>query len=638
LGINKILTLILLASSTFSQEDNLFNKSIEELLKVDVVSLKEETLVEAPAVLSILTQQDFKNLGAKSLKDILSFIPGVYNLSSSDFRDSAAASIRAQHSSSIDKHILILIDNRPLRESYSSGLNNDIFNGFPIEAIDRVEVIRGPSSVLYGSNAFEGVINIKLKEENTHSRISVAKGELGQNILEAHTSRAYEDSNINISTRFSNITGWKDEVYDDSLKVGTYDQYSQNKNFLLNGNYKNTELTFMATNSKDRTLGGDNSFDALLIDHSRLFANIGHKFTLNEDSSIEVYSTLNTIDTNHEGERHSKANDILGEFIYKHSISENIFFVLGSSISYVTGNNKSTNAQTRNFHDVANNYYTQIDWKILNVLKIQSGVQLHKTKQQTSDISPRVGLVYSLNNNFSIKALYGQAYRAPSGFERSISLRIGSGGLDGNPNLKSEKIETSSLSISYQDQYSFGALTFYSSKQKNSIRVYFDPDLTNEDDFKNSGKSEYEGFELEFQRRFDDLTFYFNSTYQENRDYNNTPNTQKTPNFMFKIGGTYKLNSNISIGLYDQYFSKIKSNETSNELNKPSKDFHDLRLNISYSKELTNHFFSSFYTLLQINNTLEKDSIYQPDVSTSKINTIPHKMGRNIMIKSILSF
>ncbi|EQC47426.1 TonB-dependent siderophore receptor [Bacteriovorax sp. Seq25_V] len=635
--VKRLVPLFVLATATFAKTNDLFDKSLEEILKIDIVSLKEETLIEAPAVLSILTQKDFKNFGARSLKDILSFIPGIYSLTSSDFRDSGSASIRGQHSSSIDKHILILINNRPIRESYSSGLNNDLFNGFPVEVIERVEVVRGPSSVLYGSNAFEGVINIKLKKNISENILSVAKGQFGQNLIEVLTAKNFNDGNLNISARFDNRTDWKDDIYDDSLSYGTYDQDTQNKSFLLDTDYKNTKLTVMLTESKDVTLGGDNSFKSYLIDHRRKFVNLGHKIDLNETSSIEFNSTLNTIDTNHEQERHSKAEDILGEFVYKNQLTDKFFFILGGSISYVSGSNKSDNAETRKFHDVANNYYTQFDIEFSRSLKLQAGAQYHKTEQQPNDLSPRVGLVYRMNENFALKALYGQAYRAPSGFERSISLRIGTGGLDGNPNLKSEKIETSSLSLNYQNMDTIGAVTIYTSKQKNSIRVFFDPTLTNDDDFKNSGKSSYNGIELEFQKKYTLFDFYFNSSYQENKNFSNVKDTQKVPNYMIKFGGNYKFNKEVSIGLYDQYFSKIKS-ESTNKLNPESKAYHDFRLNIDYNKEMKNSFFTNFYILFQINNLFEKDSVYQPDISTSKINTIPHKMGRNFILKATVKF
>ena len=58
------------------------------------------------------------------------------------------------------RHVLLLINGRPVREVQEGGIKTAILQAFPIDAIDRIEVVKGPGSVLYGSEAFAGVINI----------------------------------------------------------------------------------------------------------------------------------------------------------------------------------------------------------------------------------------------------------------------------------------------------------------------------------------------------------------------------------------------------------------------------------------------------------------------------------------------
>jgi outer membrane receptor for ferrienterochelin and colicins len=61
-------------------------------------------------------------------------------------------------------HILLLINGRPTREILEGGVISDVLESFPIDALDHIEVVRGPGSVLYGSNAFSAVVNLITKD------------------------------------------------------------------------------------------------------------------------------------------------------------------------------------------------------------------------------------------------------------------------------------------------------------------------------------------------------------------------------------------------------------------------------------------------------------------------------------------
>ena len=63
-----------------------------------------------------------------------------------------------------NNHTLLLINGRPVRESNSGGWNFPVYMAYPIDMIERIEFVRGPGSVLYGTNAYTGVINVITKE------------------------------------------------------------------------------------------------------------------------------------------------------------------------------------------------------------------------------------------------------------------------------------------------------------------------------------------------------------------------------------------------------------------------------------------------------------------------------------------
>jgi outer membrane cobalamin receptor len=90
------------------------------------------------------------------------------------------ASIRGDLIKQEDNHVLVLINGRPFRDTTFGGINFSICTAFPIQTIERVEVIRGPGSVLYGTNALSGVINIVTKNPDQSTMVaSVLSGSHG---------------------------------------------------------------------------------------------------------------------------------------------------------------------------------------------------------------------------------------------------------------------------------------------------------------------------------------------------------------------------------------------------------------------------------------------------------------------------
>ena len=117
----------------------------------------EQDVKSAPASITILTREELESKQFRSLTDALRNVPGVGVMGG----DKGDISIRGMESS----HVLIMVDGRrqntggiTLKGGVSEGLSNNWIP--PIEAIERIEVVRGPMSTLYGSEAMGGVINI----------------------------------------------------------------------------------------------------------------------------------------------------------------------------------------------------------------------------------------------------------------------------------------------------------------------------------------------------------------------------------------------------------------------------------------------------------------------------------------------
>lgn len=129
----------------------------------DVVVTATRTEVEAdkaPASVSIITRKDMERQNMRTADDALRHEAGVYTRRGRGVQDPAASSTVSMRGLSQAKRTLILVDGIPFNDSYSSGVT---WSSIPVDSIERIEVIRGPGSALYGGNAMGGVINIILR-------------------------------------------------------------------------------------------------------------------------------------------------------------------------------------------------------------------------------------------------------------------------------------------------------------------------------------------------------------------------------------------------------------------------------------------------------------------------------------------
>ena len=139
------------------------NLSMEELMevKVDTVfgaSKHEQKVTEAPSAVSIVTADDIKQQGYRTLADVLRSVRGFYVTSDRGYN---AIGMRGMNiSGDFGGRLLITVDghrlNDPIYDTAASGMDFLL----DVDLIERVEVIRGPGSSLYGNNAFLGVINV----------------------------------------------------------------------------------------------------------------------------------------------------------------------------------------------------------------------------------------------------------------------------------------------------------------------------------------------------------------------------------------------------------------------------------------------------------------------------------------------
>jgi iron complex outermembrane recepter protein len=159
-----------------SGQDELKQLSIEELMRIDVTtaSRREEPLGSTPAAMSVITGDDIRRAGVTTIAEALRLADGVHIARSNN--GTWRISARGFNGATPNK-LLVMIDGRTVYSPLFAGVFWNTLD-YPLEDIERIEVIRGPGTVLWGANAVNGVINIITR----HSRdtqgglVSVSRG------------------------------------------------------------------------------------------------------------------------------------------------------------------------------------------------------------------------------------------------------------------------------------------------------------------------------------------------------------------------------------------------------------------------------------------------------------------------------
>ena len=143
------------------QEQQLKSMSLEQLGNVEVTtaSKQPEEVWKTPAAVSVITSEDIRRSSATTLPELLRMVPGVQV--SRMQSDAWAVGIRG-FASQFSKGLLVMIDGRSVYTPLFEGVYWDV-QDLPLNDIDRIEVIRGPSGAVWGANAVNGVINIITK-------------------------------------------------------------------------------------------------------------------------------------------------------------------------------------------------------------------------------------------------------------------------------------------------------------------------------------------------------------------------------------------------------------------------------------------------------------------------------------------
>ncbi len=563
-------SLLLFSLNAYSTDnESLMSLSLEQLMnvKVETVTKTPEDKKLSPAVISIITAKDIDNYGYETVAEALSHVAGFvdnYNLAQHNF------GVRGINSGvrSGSRNIKVMIDGQPIsfRSTTQNFLGEELI---PMDLIERIEIIKGPVSALYGANAFLGVVNIitrsadTYKESNHQLRLSSRSfSEAGNGYQLSlsggknndETDYVYGISFTNedrqgiklprISPNYNNIDSDINRnttaVSDNNKPMTAYGRFGwdveQNQRLQFSAHYQklDVENPFSDINTLSSFGPSRNAIENYFLSTNydvNLSENINAKLSVayssgnaNNDDKVEIGAEsffmtrrigYHGLDVSAELLLNLRENDTL--LIGFDSKTDNQHLETFTRVDRATRNTSTINPENNiTITDIG--LYAQYLWQINKNWRANFGFRLDNDSIIGQQESARVGIVGTLPHDMVIKLLAGSSFQAPSP-ELLFRKSVEAGDIIGNPDLAAQKANTLELSLSspITDHFNI-TLTLFNTHVDELVS--YQTDFTNL--FATNGaNAETSGIEIETRFLFNNFDAYFNYV---NQDSDRDPN------------------------------------------------------------------------------------------------------------------
>lgn len=631
------LMLCSLSSPGYANEnfDYFAGLSLEELGKLNVktASRFDQPIADAQSVISVIHREQLLAFGAKNVAEALQYLPGFVPISDITYGRRGIA-MRGD-TDILGEHNLLLLDGKPYRLA-STGVhaNQAIFDSFPLDAIERIELIRGPGSVLYGSNAVSSVINIiTRKEQSNQLSTTVQMGSFSTRKLSIHAAHNSEQLHSHITVQHVDTDGWRAQY-----NTGVMD---------FDFNYFNDQLALQAEVS-----AGGLSFRTMLINYNNneprapLFIDNDEVKAQHRYYAVDYEGTLNNQWQLSAHLSHTDAVDSFArardEVTYTEATVkkqlEKLEIIIGGSAEDATL--KTSNNSINDYERQRFSVYGQTSYQWNDTIRAFLGAQWNKVDGRNSKTVPRGGIVYKSTDHSGLKLLYSEAFRSPTASETDAFVPPF---FFGNDQIESETVKTVDLQwYHYQADNHFTATAFYS-RYSDLIRITevtflpgMPPVVDEPGTVVQSGDRKTRGLEFEYERQLMDTgNIIASATWQQNEDREGNTDESLAPRWTLKTGYEHRFANTVSVALFNTHISSFKGGRM--PANNPAPDSYDLlSLNIRVPLEHWSGIKSSELSIYGYN--LLDEEIWQPELVVSAPNTIPVSEGRSAFVSIKLNW
>lgn len=477
------LVLLLLANMGLVLQQRVFSEEVppkRELLAfmeipVVVTTAKTELpLTKSPSTVTVITAEDIRRSGATNIPDLLRMVPGldIATVTAAD----TSVSIRGK-TRIVSNQTLVLIDGRTV---YFDFYGVTLWPTLPItlEEIKQIEVVRGPGSVLWGANAYSGVINIitKSPEELKGTHLSLTGGNFCTSVNQFIHADIKDKIGYKISFGSDHTNYWERDRQDKkAIDFTKFDglfkyKFDDETNILFSGGHSDGKADLFADIVFRRTsMDAKSSYLKFIFERSDFSVQFFHNF--GRMSGISEYA----------GNLYAFFKYRTNDLELKHALNWTDVNTLIWGVNARYNTIKSPNIPKRHNQHLYG-IYIQNEYKPQDNFSLFLGARFDRHPLVKDPISPRLSIVYALQKNHIFRFSAATAFRTPAFLESygDVSFAFPTGLLPpfhlasirflGNKDLKSESI--TSFELGYQtclfDRLK-GNLTIFYNKLKNQI-------------------------------------------------------------------------------------------------------------------------------------------------------------------------
>ena len=617
--------------------DELFELDLAHLQQITIVTASrfEQDIINSPSVVTVITREDILRYGGNSLIDVLQHFPGFVPVGDKSF--GIHGTMFRGDTNSSGEHILTLLDGQPYRSMQTAqDSTGTLYRSFPLAAVERIELIHGPGSVIYGTNAVTGVVNVITRknedldeEKKSLAEVNLQVGSWDSNKQTMHLGVNHNAWSATVTAENYNTDGWP--ITDDNtvMPPGTPFNSVWVHRQSLHANIENKGFhlrSFLVEYESVYPEFGGNAADT-----NQRYWNIGYQ---GEKNDWNYAIDLSLLDVNNTLIGDEKDQNQTFEASAETQLDEALHMLLGISASHADNRADNLNVDFQQSRYAA---YTQFDYKFTAQWAGIAGAQWNKIEGKDDDIAPRMGLIYHQNDYQGVKVLYNEAYRSPTASETDVLFYIFTPApvliVSGNPDLQPETVKTLDIQwFSYGKQQQFSISGFYS---RYYDRVYQLPlgalfpgsPIT----YLNGETLDIWGLEFESKWQIDRSNrLELNGTWQQNKTESGEYGTTLAPTWTANLAYSYRFENGAVMSVVDHHVSPFGENGSTTTTPNPGSSSYDLvsvnmRVPLAILFEQQSRLKADVILLVQ--NALDQD-IWQPETAVNTTNTFQVQYGR----------
>ncbi|MGR8931125.1 MAG: TonB-dependent receptor plug domain-containing protein [Gammaproteobacteria bacterium] len=518
-----------LASDVALSQEDLTDLPLEDLLKVEIISSRlPQKSSEAPSSISVLTAEDIRSFGWRSLAEALNAIRGLFV---SNDRNYSYLGVRGfRHPNDYNSRVLLMVDGQRMNENIFDGAYIGQTFLLDIGLIERIEFIPGTGSSIYGANAVLGLINVITKTGKAINGTQVA-GEYGS--FDTYKGRLSYGKQFDNGTDLLLSASHYDSAGATNLYFPEFDAPSSNHGIAENRDDERADRLFGRVQYQAFTLMGGyvdrykqiptapyqtlfNDPDTHTSD-TQFFVNLKYVKALSDNTDLSAKGYYQGYDyhgvypyqdvTRIVNEDYATGRWWGGEIQLTSTAFERQRWLLGLEyqydqrqhevnydiapyVSYVDANRAGHRVEL----------YAQDDIQIYDRVIFSAGLRLdYHHMLNNLQINPRLGLIWNPTDNATFKLLYSSTFRAPNAWERDYSTLVNTP----NPNNYEEHIKSYEALLEWR---SANGILMTGNLFYNSITGLLEqnnlPGFGGVGQFVNVGNYDAIGFELEAEKRW----------------------------------------------------------------------------------------------------------------------------------------